>query len=513
MKNATHRSLRRRLAAAILAGTMTLAAAPAGGLEGFSIVSGAEKLEITVGNFILTADSVTQTATIKKYTGNETNVVINNMMSGGGVFYEITAIDAAAFENNTYIRNVYLPSSITSIGDGAFSGCTSLTDITIPNSVKTIGAYAFAGCTSLTSVYPFTYPFPNSHDMTSLDLTAFSNCSSLTCLSLPKCVTRIVSTDFVGCTGLNTLYIPKETTYIDDSPSAQYRNVSVIYGYYGSEAWRFAQADGKIMFKDLNPTPTPTPVTIASPVITAKYIEGVGVQITWNAVLDAAGYYVYRSGNRNPIGDTSKLTFIDTNVTRGYTYSYTVAAYNGSAISADSNQVNVPIPQKSAVDTVKIYGKVSGFGEIYYGEVIYIELIDSDGYTMYTETNDGNYTIYGVEKYEKYTMKVKMAGCPDRSYTITANTSDIIQNATLRRWGDADGDGKITATDATQILKYDAGMQSKLSGADGYTLKAVSLFGDSKPTAKDATQIIRYLSYYDLPSRLDNLVSPYMPQP
>ena len=511
MKKTTHRSLRGRLAAAAIAGLMAITAAPVGSFGGFNVTASAEKLELTVGNFTLTADTSTQKATIKKYTGTESNVVITNLMSSGGIYYEITAIEDAAFENNTYITNVYLPSSIVSIGNGAFSGCTSLSDITIPNSVKTIGAYAFAGCTSLTSIYPFTYPFPNSHAMTSLDLTAFSNCSSLTCISLPKCVTKISSTDFVGCTALNTLYIPTETVSIDDSPSAQYRKVSLICGYNGSEAWRFATTNN-IIFKDLNPSPTPTPVTISSPVISAKYVEGSGVVITWNAVLDAAGYYIYRSGNRNPIGDTSKLTFTDTNVTRGYTYSYTVAAYNGSAISEDSNQVNVSIPQQTSIDTVNVYGKVSGFGEVYSGEVIYIELIDSDGYTMYTETNDGNYTIYGVEKYEKYTMKVKMPGCPDRSYTITASTSDIIQNATLRRYGDADGDGKITATDATQILKYDAGMQSKLSSADGYTLKAVSLFGDTQPSAKDATQIIRYLSYYSLPSRLDNLVSPYMPR-
>ena len=61
----------------------------------------------------------------------------------------------------TIVSNVYkdgkgmlcFDRDVTTIGFGAFSNCDSLTSVTIGNSVTTIGDYAFYGCSSLTSVY------------------------------------------------------------------------------------------------------------------------------------------------------------------------------------------------------------------------------------------------------------------------------------------------------------------------------------------------------------------------
>ena len=45
-----------------------------------------------------------------------------------------------------------IPSSVTSIGISAFYSCTSLTSVVIPSSVTSIGDDAFYSCTSLASV-------------------------------------------------------------------------------------------------------------------------------------------------------------------------------------------------------------------------------------------------------------------------------------------------------------------------------------------------------------------------
>ena len=46
-----------------------------------------------------------------------------------------------------------IPSSVTSIGVSAFASCTSLTSVTIPSSVTSIGVSAFVSCTRLTDIY------------------------------------------------------------------------------------------------------------------------------------------------------------------------------------------------------------------------------------------------------------------------------------------------------------------------------------------------------------------------
>ena len=50
---------------------------------------------------------------------------------------------------------------MTSIGDWAFSDCRSLTSVTIPNSVKSIGYYAFAYCENIENVYCYAEEVPS----------------------------------------------------------------------------------------------------------------------------------------------------------------------------------------------------------------------------------------------------------------------------------------------------------------------------------------------------------------
>ena len=104
----------------------------------------------------------------------------------------------------TYQGTTY---TVTSIGLSAFSNCTGLTSITIPNSVTSIGSGSFSNCTGLTSV-----TIPNS--VTFIGMSAFNSCTGLTSVTIGNSVTYIGDYAFYNCTGLTSVTIPNSVTSI-----------------------------------------------------------------------------------------------------------------------------------------------------------------------------------------------------------------------------------------------------------------------------------------------------------
>ena len=113
--------------------------------------------------------------------------------------------------------------SITSIGDAvcdlnsnniignmAFTFCSNLTGITIPKSVTRISDIAFAACSSLISV---TIP----DRVTDIGFGVFTLCTSLTSVTIPDSVTSIGDAAFDRCTSLTSITIPYGVTSIGNS--------------------------------------------------------------------------------------------------------------------------------------------------------------------------------------------------------------------------------------------------------------------------------------------------------
>ena len=141
----------------------------------------------------------------------EVNGIYYNHLDGNNV--EVTS---SRYYDEKYSGEVIIPSTITynrttynvtSIGERAFSQCSSLTSVTIPNSVTSIGNYAFDGCSSLTSI---TIP----ENVTSIGNYAFSGCSSFTSITIPENVTSIGNSAFYGCSSLTSITIPENVTSI-----------------------------------------------------------------------------------------------------------------------------------------------------------------------------------------------------------------------------------------------------------------------------------------------------------
>jgi uncharacterized repeat protein (TIGR02543 family) len=128
-------------------------------------------------------DFDTGTKTITKYNGSATEVVIPASIRVSGTEYNVEAIGAGVFLNNTNITKVTIAEGIESIGYQAFRSAWKITEVTIPNSVTTISEEAFYGTLGLQSV-----TLPN--NLTKIKTAAFSN-SGLTSLVLPNLVTEI----------------------------------------------------------------------------------------------------------------------------------------------------------------------------------------------------------------------------------------------------------------------------------------------------------------------------------
>lgn len=113
---------------------------------------------------------------ITKYNGNLQSVTIPDVIDSKNV----VEIGDSAFENNTSVWNITLPSTLTSIGNNAFSGCTSLKHMIIPERVESIGNNAFDGCAILQGIQ-----FKSENPPTTIGTDCFANLAATAKLVVP----------------------------------------------------------------------------------------------------------------------------------------------------------------------------------------------------------------------------------------------------------------------------------------------------------------------------------------
>jgi hypothetical protein len=166
-------------------------------------------------------------AEITGYTGAGGVISIPITLDG----YPVTSIASGAFESDSTLTEVVVPTGVISIGSGAFDNCTLLASVTLPEGLITIGDGAFYDCHSLTSIvlpqslvsiqgYAFvstgltTITIPDS--VADVGDNVFQGCLGLTSVTFPRGLDYISSGEFSGCHGLTTINIPEEVISIGD---------------------------------------------------------------------------------------------------------------------------------------------------------------------------------------------------------------------------------------------------------------------------------------------------------
>ena len=147
-----------------------------------------------------------KTATITGPVGKPTELDIPNKIIVKGQDYTTTSIGKEAFLLCS-LKSITIPNSVTSIENSAFSDCSSLTSITIPDSVTNIGEAAFYYCKGLTSV-------TIGNSVNSIGEDAFNSCSGLTSIDIPNSVTSIGKRAFRFCRSLTSVTIGNSVTSI-----------------------------------------------------------------------------------------------------------------------------------------------------------------------------------------------------------------------------------------------------------------------------------------------------------
>ncbi len=153
--------------------------------------------------------------------------------------YSVTDCNTSASGSLT-IPSTYNGKPVTAIGDDAFSNCTSLTSITIPDGVTSIGYGAFSGCTNLTNIN-----IPEG--ITCINAAMFYGCSSLTSITIPNSVVTIYTGAFSNCTGLTSVTIPDSVTSIGVGAffgCAGLTDVTISNSIFGISSYVFGDCTG-----------------------------------------------------------------------------------------------------------------------------------------------------------------------------------------------------------------------------------------------------------------------------
>ena len=102
-------------------------------------------------------------------------------------YYDGITTDAPWGAYLNVIRTVIVSGSVSNIGDCCFSDCPSLSSVTLCSSIERIGTSAFARCVSLSRI------------------------------TLPESLAEINRNAFIGCTKLDEVLIPDSVTFIGSS--------------------------------------------------------------------------------------------------------------------------------------------------------------------------------------------------------------------------------------------------------------------------------------------------------
>lgn len=159
--------------------------------------------ESDVSRVSFTDGSAELTFTKETFNGCDNLVELN---FNSRTFY---TIEEGMFSDCASLSKIVLPTYLTTIGVSAFAGCESLTSVSGGRDVQIVDDSAFNGCTKLTS-------FAFGSNLTTIGAYAFKGCKALTNCTGANSLVTIKNNAFEGCASLSAITLPETLTSIGE---------------------------------------------------------------------------------------------------------------------------------------------------------------------------------------------------------------------------------------------------------------------------------------------------------
>ncbi len=367
----------------------------------------------------------------------------------------VTSIGDGAFSLSN-LRSVTIPDSVTSIEAGTFSGCSMLKRVTIGDGVTNIGERAFWDCRSLQSVY--IYDLEKWFDIELLDnplhegADLYLDGKKVTDIIIPSGVTYYDDMRLSGCTSLVNVVIPDSVTYIG---SCEFMTCSSLQSITIPDS---VKSIGNDAFEGCSN-------------LTDVYYSGSESQ--WNEIdlfeNEGNDYLINATKHYNSCSHKNKKTIPETPATTEKV-GYTEGVYCNDCQKYISGHTEIPKLVPSFTDSSD--AKVNGNDVVSNNGLTVAQLLSQAGKGAVIKTADGktveNSTLIGTG------MILTMADGSKKEIVVC---------------GDADGDGKISASDARLALRASVGLESYKEDSCYY--KAANVESNDKMSASDARLILR----------------------
>lgn len=436
-----------------------------------------------------------------------TDVVIPGSVKKIGLF---------AFNSCSVLKNVEIKSGVENIGSFAFSDNALIADIHIPSSVTVIGMGAFVNNIGLESV-------TMSRGVASIGDLAFSGCTQLREVQLPDTITDMIDTAFKGCINLNKVYCI-QNSLVDDMKWYTSGNVELAYineGDFGVKlaapavnwlypmvaSWRLSDysqdEEQKYEVKLYSGDTVISDSSVVLPVDKDMHTIRCCVDYSAEMTAQGEGEYYYEV---TALGSGDKA---NSDVVKSTVYYHTDKEEGSNYKIKHSEQItdkiyilteNKPLPYEWKYE-------LSGDGIVELDNTVFYE-----DYFAEAEITEG---MPGEGSVAQYSFVPVAAGVVDITFTCVSTvgegtlykivyTYEVDDNLNVKfveskevteqySYGDMDGDGILTAADASILLQkvLNGSYKMPIEDMTSEYKKLADVDGDGELTAGDSAEILQ----------------------